>query len=530
MTTSTFANLPLASLHESPLNPRQRFDPAAMAELAASIAAHGIITPLLVRQNGAGYEIAAGHRRYRAAQLAGLTEAPAVVRTMTDVEFLEILVMENDQREDVHPLEEARGYETLRTKAKYDVATIAARVGRSVKYVYDRLKLLSLTKEAQRLFLADRFTAGHAILLARLTAADQTRLIDPDGYQSGLWQRQQHLLRDPDADDGDEDPYADLKPVSVRELEAYIADHVRFDVDRVDPILFPETLAELTTAREEEEKIVKITYDGFVQADARSLEERTYCVSSWARADGKQGSKPCDRSVTGVIVVGFGRGEAFKVCVNKDKCRVHWGQEIKAREKRAEARAEGTPLPQQARHDQDEEERKRREAQERREEAERERWKKATPAILVAVANRVKTMPTKADGFLAQVILREMNIRIGGKTAQLVPPGGTAEGLIRHLAFLALVDRVNNSWMAPRDFPKVAKSIGLDLTKVLDEAAPIETPKAETKACTVCGAAGIDPTAHVCTPAALKKAKRHDRKTAKAVGKKTSKRKKARAA
>jgi len=156
---SGYVHLELDQLHESPWNPRKTFDPAALQELADSLATVGVLSPLLVRPNAAGYEIAAGHRRYRAAKLAGLREVPAIVRDMDDPMFLEILVLENNQRADVHPLEEAAGYQELLNRAGYDVARIAERVGKSVKYVYDRMKLLSLTKPAQSLFFDDKITA-----------------------------------------------------------------------------------------------------------------------------------------------------------------------------------------------------------------------------------------------------------------------------------------------------------------------------------------------------------------------------------
>src|SRR5712691_691574 len=124
MTTATlpeFKYVPITQLHESPLNPRKLFAPAALAELTASIKAHGVRTPLLVRANAKGYEIAAGHRRYRAAKLAGLAELPAVVQTMEDVEFIELLSFDNLQRQDMTALEEADGYKLLVTKAGYSV-------------------------------------------------------------------------------------------------------------------------------------------------------------------------------------------------------------------------------------------------------------------------------------------------------------------------------------------------------------------------------------------------------------------------
>lgn len=197
--TAAFQLIEIGRVHESSLNHRKIFDPSKLDELAQSIRAKGVLTPLLVRPNAKGVEIAAGHRRYRAAKLAGVTELPCVVREMSDSDFLEVLVIENDQREDVHPLEEAEGYRSLMTKASYSVEKIAERVGRSEKYVYDRVKLLQLTKPAQKLFLDGKITAGHAILLARLKPKDQERAIDPEAR--AVFEHE-HVLEDPDDDSG----------------------------------------------------------------------------------------------------------------------------------------------------------------------------------------------------------------------------------------------------------------------------------------------------------------------------------------
>lgn len=164
-----FQNVPTDQLHEHPHNPRSHFDPAQLAELADSIKAKGVLNPLLVRPNGKkGFQVLAGARRLRAARGAGLTEVPVIVRELDDEAAFELMLIDNLQRSDIHPLDEAKGYQILMNSPGYDVARIAERVGRSVKYIYDRVKLLSLTKQAQDLFLEGKFTAGHAILLARL--------------------------------------------------------------------------------------------------------------------------------------------------------------------------------------------------------------------------------------------------------------------------------------------------------------------------------------------------------------------------
>lgn len=171
---AAFQDLPLSALRESPLN-RKHFNQTKLDELTESVRTKGIITPLLVRPraDGTGYDIAAGHRRFRAATAAGLAQVPCIVRPMSDVEFLEVLTTENLQREDVHELEEAEGYALLMKEAGYDVPSIASKVGKSPSYVYQRLKLADLTTPVKLAFLAEKITAGHAIQLARLQPEQQ---------------------------------------------------------------------------------------------------------------------------------------------------------------------------------------------------------------------------------------------------------------------------------------------------------------------------------------------------------------------
>ena len=127
----------------------------------------------IMNEKHEGFEIAAGHRRYRAAKEVGLTEVPAVIREMSDAEFMEVITIENLQREDVHPLDEADGYNRLITVCGYDVPGIAARIAKDESYVYRRLKLRDLTEKIQEAFLHDKITLGHAILIARLQPKDQ---------------------------------------------------------------------------------------------------------------------------------------------------------------------------------------------------------------------------------------------------------------------------------------------------------------------------------------------------------------------
>jgi ParB family chromosome partitioning protein len=185
----------LSLIRESSTNPRRHFDEKGMEDLVASVKESGVITPLLLRPkaNGKGslYEIVAGARRFRAAKKAHLLEVPANIRELDDDRALELQTIENLQREDVHPLDEALGYQALLKRPGYEVLSIAEKVGKSASYVYQRLKLAELIPEAQKRFLEGDITAGHAILIARLQPKDQKevlteglRTFDNDGVVS----------------------------------------------------------------------------------------------------------------------------------------------------------------------------------------------------------------------------------------------------------------------------------------------------------------------------------------------------------
>jgi len=177
--------------------PRQHFDPEALAELAQSVRDKGVLQPLLVRPKDGRYEIVAGERRWRAAQLAGLSEVPVVVRDLADREALEIAIVENLQREDLGPIEEARAYQALADQGLGHEG-VAQAVGKSRSAVSNALRLLTLPEAALRALEDGQITAGHArTILAqpesdRLWALDQIR-------SRGLTVREAEALRRPGA-------------------------------------------------------------------------------------------------------------------------------------------------------------------------------------------------------------------------------------------------------------------------------------------------------------------------------------------
>lgn len=161
----------LESIKPSALNPRRTFNEGKMKELIASVEEKGILNPILLRPSNGKFEIVSGERRFRAATAAGLEEIPAVIRPLDDTQALECMIIENLQREDVHPLEEAEGYETLLHNHSYKLAEdIAAKVGKSKGYIYGRLKLCALTPDNRKLFYDNKFNPSVALLVARIPA------------------------------------------------------------------------------------------------------------------------------------------------------------------------------------------------------------------------------------------------------------------------------------------------------------------------------------------------------------------------
>lgn len=154
--------------------PRKEFNEEALRELADSIAQHGVLQPLLVRPVfGGGYQIVAGERRWRASRMAGVTEVPAVVREMDDGQVMELALIENLQREDLNPLEEAQGYQSLIETYGMTQEEAAKKVGKSRPAVANALRLLNLPPEIQKMVSAGTISAGHARTLLSFPGAAQ---------------------------------------------------------------------------------------------------------------------------------------------------------------------------------------------------------------------------------------------------------------------------------------------------------------------------------------------------------------------
>jgi len=156
--------LPIATIVPNPHQPRKEFEPAALADLAASIKSQGVLSPILVRPlgpNGDGYELVAGERRTRASKMAGLTEIPALVRELSDMETLAIALIENLQREDLNAIEEAKGFHQLLKDFGLSQEELAHQVGKSRSALANSLRLLNLPPEIQEDIQSGVLTAGH---------------------------------------------------------------------------------------------------------------------------------------------------------------------------------------------------------------------------------------------------------------------------------------------------------------------------------------------------------------------------------
>ncbi|EAC4838465.1 ParB/RepB/Spo0J family partition protein [Listeria monocytogenes] len=164
----TVQNIAIKEIKPNPYQPRKIFDAKAINELRDSIKIHGVLQPIILRNTDKGYEIVVGERRYRAAKEAKLKEIPAVVRDLTEEEMMELSVIENLQREDLSPLEEAESYQFLMKKLGLTQAKLAERVGKSRPYIANFVRLLTLPEEVQVMLRDGSLSAGHGRVLLGL--------------------------------------------------------------------------------------------------------------------------------------------------------------------------------------------------------------------------------------------------------------------------------------------------------------------------------------------------------------------------
>ncbi|MGN8625780.1 ParB/RepB/Spo0J family partition protein [Bulleidia sp. HCP3S3_F2] len=189
--------LPIEEIRPNPYQPRKEFDKKALEELSESIKTHGIFTPLLVRKSVSGYDLITGERRLRAAKMAGLKTIPAIQVEFTEEQMMEIAILENVQREDLNPIEEAAAYESLIQKLGYTQEKLAERVGKSREYCANIMRLLKLPEDVQSMVVNKQLTMSHVRPLLSLNDEEE------------IYEAAEKIKKN---------------KMSVREVEAYVRD------------------------------------------------------------------------------------------------------------------------------------------------------------------------------------------------------------------------------------------------------------------------------------------------------------------
>jgi len=440
-------------------------------ELVESIRINGLMQPIVVTDDGTGYRIIAGRRRLAALREVGVDAAPCVIVSATTPEDRKALeLVENLHRLGLTAMQEAQGFQEL-AKRGLDAAAIGARVGRSVAYVYDRLRFTKLVPAAVRLLEDGRIEAGHAVILARLRPADQLRAISTKAVDAGyddrhspLWRMERTLF---------DHPGKMTRACSVRELDDWVRKHVRFNPEKdVDPVLLPgtaEILAMATKPREGQKKppkVILITELQHLPDDARG-DERVLCVSSWVEA-----KKPCgqkDRRAVGVFAVGARRGQAIDVCIDKQTCRTHWGKVIRQRQQSQKAQVAGPASKEQEKYRRQME---RQEKERNAANARREAWEKSLPAIRAALVAAVIAAP-----------IGKLSRWISGDSKPLTPELPHSDNPATAVRFVTLANLVDQAsqWNACEHLPaEVKKLLDVDLTALVPK--PASEPKAQKPA------------------------------------------------
>jgi ParB family chromosome partitioning protein len=223
----TFKHLPIDALRRGQYQPRRAFDEALLVELAESIKAQGIIEPIIVRPLSLNhYEIIAGERRFRAAQIAQCTEVPCIIRNYSDEEAAEVTLIENIQRADLNPIEEATALLCLIDDFFYTHEEVAAAVGKSRTKVTNMLRLLNLDSHVQQLLIDKKITEGHGKILVSLTTFEQIEFANETVRQEWSVRQLEHALKvqkNPSKREAPVDP-------NIKRLEKCASDHFGAEV------------------------------------------------------------------------------------------------------------------------------------------------------------------------------------------------------------------------------------------------------------------------------------------------------------
>ena len=191
---SDIVEIPLTEIRSNPYQPRKEFDEKSLSEFAESIKEHGVIQPIIVKKSIKGYEIIAGERRTRASKMAGKTTIPAIIRDFTDQEMMEIALIENIQREDLNPIEEAEALAKIIETSQITQEEASKKFGKSRSYITNILGLLSLPEKTKQYVREGKITMGHARVLSKLSDEDQINSLADLIIEEGLCVRETEKL------------------------------------------------------------------------------------------------------------------------------------------------------------------------------------------------------------------------------------------------------------------------------------------------------------------------------------------------
>lgn len=196
---SDIVEIPLTEIRSNPYQPRKEFDEESLREFAESIKEHGVIQPIIVKKSIKGYELIAGERRTRASKIAGKETIPAIIREFNDQEMMEIALIENIQREDLNPIEEAEAFEKIIKSTNITQEEAAKKFGKSRSYITNILGLLSLPEKTKKLVIEQKITMGHARALSKLEDPDQINKLANMIIEDGLSVRElEKILSNPE--------------------------------------------------------------------------------------------------------------------------------------------------------------------------------------------------------------------------------------------------------------------------------------------------------------------------------------------
>lgn len=220
--------LRIAEIEPNREQPRKDFDEEALAELSSSIMQFGVLQPILVRPIiGGGYQIVAGERRYRASRMAGLTEIPAVIRELSDDETMELAMIENLQREDLTPIEEAKGYKVLIETYDMSQEEVAKSMGKSRSAIANTLRLLLLPDDVIEMVEIDELSPGHARALLSLESKEKMSEVAEDVVKKGLTVRQvEKLVKDMQKEPKTRSQKSSSKPSYFSEVELALSEYL----------------------------------------------------------------------------------------------------------------------------------------------------------------------------------------------------------------------------------------------------------------------------------------------------------------